>query len=186
MGDWEHITVRLHDLKPTELYYAYHGCGDKQSWWSVRKVDGHPIIYSAKGSHGSWLSTGSHIYKRFEVPVDIPVHGTKARIYDLTDETSQGDVWDTWNRVEGFDWQRKLNLVGNQDHRPGQSFPSWLSDHYGSGGNGIDRWGYRENAQKGTCLGGQCQLVQGPTGPNRKHALNHTDFTLPTPGSGCW
>ena len=174
VGDWEHITVRLTwqkvwgkwylipsmDAEVPSLYLASHSHG--QRWrWPVRRVPDthHPIIYAAKGSHGCYLKVGSHTYKS---------HFITGK---LTDHTDKGTAWDTWNKLECFDYDAKQGLgptwKGN--------WPTWLKKDTGDRNVGNEnpasgpvwRWG---NYQRGK-IAGQYRLTDGPTGPADKPYL---------------
>jgi hypothetical protein len=60
-GDWERIAIDLDaSNQPVQVAYYTHGCDPKiYSWANVPKVNGtHPIVWSAKGTHGSWHEVG--------------------------------------------------------------------------------------------------------------------------------
>ncbi len=94
---------------------------------------------------------------------------------DLTDITSAGTAWDTWENVAGFDY-------GEQEGLGGESWPVWMSDDFTAageapaevpGGGPIYRWG---NVEDCSTLGidisdliGVCRLEDGPTGPISKN-----------------
>ena len=159
VGDWEHVTLRLTNGQPEKVYVAVHDFGYSYAWDSVPKTGTtHPIVYSASGSHGSWLNPGNHVYGS--------VAGT-----DLVDNCSEGTPWQTWERVAGFDYNAKLGLGTNE-------WPAWMNTSYTDPGippasvpgNGpIYRWG---NPQDGAVtvpfVGTYWRLDNGPTGPADK------------------
>jgi hypothetical protein len=70
-GDWEMIQVRVDGRgQAQEVTYAQHGYARRAPWSSrlVRKVDGHPVVYVALGSHASYFEAGRH-------PVQLPMIG---------------------------------------------------------------------------------------------------------------
>jgi hypothetical protein len=80
-GDWERITVRLDSLDlPLEVAYFEHGGAPLiLPWSSVSKLDGHPVVFSAQGSHASY---------------------PRADVYpDNFDRTRAGFIWPTWDEV---------------------------------------------------------------------------------------
>lgn len=180
IGDWEHISIRMVNNEPVEVYAPYHEWGENRLWNKVEKQDGtHPIIYSAKGSHGSWFEAGDHVYR--EVASFLQVN--------LVDECSEGEPWDTWNNVEAFYWDKEEGkrrpLMGNKEF-PNSELPQWLHRGADQEDNGdsdpasgpIDRWGYRDYEKRGRhSFPGPDELIQGPTGPIDKTPLNGTDFT---------
>jgi len=120
-GDWEHITFRLKvpssDVENPEKYtlLALHTARHaKEGRWYLLDgskrysdtlkftEDGHPIIYSSKFGHTSYVSCGRQ--KRF-VPFGM--------IDDYTDD--QGKWWSTWKniqhigKIEDEDFMEKTN-----------------------------------------------------------------------------
>jgi hypothetical protein len=76
-SDWEMIQVVFDNAdtveealaqEPTRVAYAQHGGGEAGAWTDpkLHKEDGHPVIYSASGSHASfygsaiWMGWGEH------------------------------------------------------------------------------------------------------------------------------
>jgi len=55
-GDWEVIQVFL-DLtgNPLKVLLSQHGAGENTLWSDVEKVDGHPVVYVAQGSHANFF-----------------------------------------------------------------------------------------------------------------------------------
>jgi len=167
VGDWEHITVRLMwayddqtgwSIQPVQIYVPAHDFGFIYEWDEFpKRNDTHPVVYSAKGSHGIWPTAGRHKYG-------------EAAGEDLTDWTSEGTAWDTWNYLEAFDYNAKQGLGGS-------TWPLWMSDDFtnpGTCGNPsnpacgpIFRWGNMENECWSDPIN-QCILATGPTGPISK------------------
>ncbi|EEZ97860.1 uncharacterized protein LOC658779 [Tribolium castaneum] len=110
VGDWEHVTLSFkgHPF-PSELYTAIHNTGGYYKYEPhhkhfildskknhrrvqgpklppiVRVQNGHPVLFSANGSHGLWPSPGEHEY--LKVPY-------------LTDECGYGVPWKTWENLD--------------------------------------------------------------------------------------
>ncbi len=179
VGDWEHITVRLlregDALVPSQVYLSAHSFGGAYGWDEIQRFeDTHPIVYSAWGSHGMWKDPGDHVY--MTIGVTDPIFDTCISLIctDLVDETSEGTAWDTWERLEGFDFMAQEGLGGSE-------WPVWMSDQFTDPGAGdptipgmgpIYRWGNPEDC---STLGvdisdliGVCRLEDGPTGPVSK------------------
>ena len=133
VGDWEHVTVRLtrrqeglgpsalepsKDPKQNSFCLAYHSHQATYPWVQVPKVKDteHPIVYSALGSHGSYLTAGKHKYDQVRVVV---------KIEDLVDLTDNGTPWDTWKKLECFDYDAKRGLG------PKAAWPKWLEKDTG-------------------------------------------------------
>jgi hypothetical protein len=178
VGDWEHITVRLlrgpdDALAPSQVYLSAHSFGGAYAWTDIERHDiTHPVVYSARGSHGVWSAPGDHVYMTIgEELLDVCV--TLVCI-DLTDETAAGTAWDTWEDVAAFDYVAQEGLGG-------ATWPIWMSEAFTDpgadppttpGGGPIFRWGNEEDC---TTLGvdisdliGVCRLEDGPTGPASK------------------
>ncbi len=55
-GDWEVIQVFLDSSgSPIEVLLSQHGSGENAVWNDVEKVDGHPVVYVAQGSHANFF-----------------------------------------------------------------------------------------------------------------------------------
>jgi hypothetical protein len=77
-GDWERITVFLDaDRQPTSAFYYSHHAGAPSAWSSLELDDGHPVVYSAEGSHASFTRPGD--------PLDLVDAG--------------GPRWETWHNL---------------------------------------------------------------------------------------
>lgn len=164
VGDWEHVTVRLRwtdldgdtHLRPIMFAYEAHGDTTKVEWPSAGEASGdiafegdHPIVYAAYGSHGLWASAGEHVYK------DLPV-------FELSDDTSKGTAWDTWNNLVLLDYTTKSPIS------PTETYPAWMG-YNGDGWRsqnpgGVYRWG---NEHAGVAIKplGIYERSDGPTGP---------------------
>lgn len=177
VGDWEHITVRLQKdgdtLTPVQVYLSAHSFGGVYEWADLERFEEtHPVVYSAWGSHGVWSEPGDHVY----MSIGEEVWGVCVTLVctDLTDETSAGIAWDTWERVAGVDYFAEEGLAGF-------AWPAWMSDQFTDPGppplevpgqGPIYRWGNEEDC---STLGvdisdliGVCRLEDGPTGPVSK------------------
>jgi hypothetical protein len=76
-GDWEGISIKL-DRQDAPVSVAYFAHGEKVAplpWAMVKKLGGHPIVFSALGSHASYTTAG-----------DQPNY----------DVTGGGPIWATW------------------------------------------------------------------------------------------
>ncbi|HVW46857.1 MAG TPA: Vps62-related protein [Solirubrobacterales bacterium] len=66
-GDWEMVQVRIGaGGGPDAVTYAQHRRGERCGWEDVEKREGAPVVYSARGSHASYLRRGNHAT---EVPI---------------------------------------------------------------------------------------------------------------------
>ena len=108
VGDWERVIVRFRKVNSDYQIYSMHlsvhstDVTDKfggEFFWKDGKFrkgrqslamhggTNHAIIYSAEGSHGMWPTAGRHVYK------NLPNGDT------LTDYTSNGVPWYTWDKL---------------------------------------------------------------------------------------
>jgi hypothetical protein len=179
VGDWEHVTVRLGlvynpaigwwELKPLHLFVAAHDFGTSHPWDTISIVpdSDHPIVYSAEGSHGNYVTAGRQRYGKI----------TKIVPYIfLADYTGEGAEWNTWTNLETLEYDGKYGL--------GLSvWPRWMStdytapcapdnpgcDPYNPASGAIYRWGTYEF---GSC-DIECRMAKGPTGPVDKGMWNN-------------
>jgi hypothetical protein len=84
-GDWERISVQLdsHDKPVTVAYYQHDGyC--TVPWSQAGRHRGHPLAFSAKGTHATYPRAGS-----FAIADGL-----------ATDTTNRGDGWATYQNVD--------------------------------------------------------------------------------------
>ena len=112
-GDWERVAVRLVDDEPAGLTFWKHNEGPCTVDWSdAEKLDGHPVTYAAIGSHGSYHRAGA-----YAATTTVP---------GITDETSAGTRWSTWDTarpVVDQAWWGFRGLWGSQDGIEGTNGP---------------------------------------------------------------
>ena len=64
-GDWEVVNVVLSDDgEPQFVGYSQHCLGRRRAWASTPRLDTHPIVHVAAGSHANYFSAGTH-------PIDV-------------------------------------------------------------------------------------------------------------------
>lgn len=162
VGDWEHVTIRFKDDQPQQLYLAQHNFGQSFDWGDYRvqyiqgldsdnqTVNMRPILYSAKGSHGTYAEPGEYVYYKI-------FNGDK-----LVDKTNKGNAWQTWQNII---------LIPNNDSR--KITKSIAKNWHNYSG----RWGNPKRTC--TFLGidfekifKSCILNDGPIGPGFKAATN--------------
>jgi hypothetical protein len=81
-GDWENITVNLNgDNRATKVAFFHHGKSCTVQWKSpeLQKCHGHPVVFSAHGSHGSYPSAKK--WERNNLPDDHTGRGVRWRTY---------------------------------------------------------------------------------------------------------
>lgn len=148
VGDWEHVTIRFKDNQPIQIYLSQHAGGKSYTWAdnnleyvssSPNTGSHHPVVYSAKGSHGLYNSVDEHVYQKI-------FNGDH-----LTDLTGKGDSWQTWKNIKmiknenlSFKWQN-------------------YSGRWGNPKDGCDFLGFDFEGIIGACI-----FNAGPYGPNMK------------------
>ena len=114
VGDWEHVSLHFDQFQigPKQIYVSTHDSGVSYNYDGVKQRfvyerqetrqgilqkpqfpqfvhlderDRHPVLFSAKGSHGFWSAPGVHKFTR------VP------RLYD---HNGFGTVWNTWENIE--------------------------------------------------------------------------------------
>lgn len=142
VGDWEHMTVRFYDGRPSQVFLAQHSDGDTFVYGdkNLQLSEGRPTIYAADGSHGLYADTGRHSYQSL------------ANGDDLADYTDPGMLWDTGSTVIPFEWQASNTYTAPLD---------WL--------NITSRWGNpKEGCELVESVTGECVLNDGPVAPMSK------------------
>ncbi|MDQ3787321.1 MAG: hypothetical protein M3422_08765 [Actinomycetota bacterium] len=116
-GDWERVAVQLKDGEPDGLTFWKHEEGPcRVGWDDVGTSDGHPVTYSAAGSHGSYPWEGSY---------DATPQGPDP-FQPVTDTTSQGTGWPTWEHARSVveqPWWGYRGRWGAQNAAPGGKGP---------------------------------------------------------------
>lgn len=171
VGDWENVVVRMKKegmtYLPVKMIYAAHNFVKAYDWPEVEKTpDGHPVVYVASGSHGSWVDIGVPLN-----PLDPSITGHKYQSFPaLGDFTNNSGLrWNSWNALEAYDFTKGEDIQGNP-------MPPWMSNDYTNPGTGdptdpasgpVYRWG--NNRQRP--IAGYYRLETGPTGPVEKAQL---------------
>src|SRR3954453_14259328 len=59
-GDWEMVSLRIDEQteQPDLAVYAQHAYAESRPWGEVLKDGGRPLVFVARGSHGSYFETG--------------------------------------------------------------------------------------------------------------------------------
>ena len=181
VGDWEHVTVRIdaETLAPRAVALSAHAGGESLTWADLEKTPGgHPIAYSAWGSHANYSRSGNHTYNTISVPPLADIN-----ITDRTAAAGESVAWDTWNKIEAFDFYGRRGLGS-------VAWPNWMNTDFTNAGpdpsnplaGAIYRWGNTEDTC-GLCLGPQCWdfpdiclRENGPTGPISKSTVWNVDL----------
>ena len=146
----EHQVISLHItmILPAIPDWLFSGMDDLKF-----TENGHPVVFTSKGSHGFWTRQGIHTYKT------IKFNGEK-----LQDLTSAGLPWDTWKNMKFIRYQK------NAKKRPYTGSLRWLNY------NGA--WGNKERACLKIKIASfrqkQCTLEGGPGSLNTRGSMaNH-------------
>ncbi|XP_060524439.1 uncharacterized protein LOC132700880 [Cylas formicarius] len=120
IGDWERVSLNFRGQPfPDKMFLSVHDTGSFYTYDRknnifkyesnvprkgvaqvskfppfVRIQGGHPVLFSAKGSHGLWSAPGEHQF---------------IRLPKITDKTGYGVPWKTWTVVEFYHYG-KTNL----------------------------------------------------------------------------
>ncbi|MCY0995857.1 Vps62-related protein [Myxococcus sp. MISCRS1] len=95
VGDWEHLTLRFVDGRPTQLAMSQRAGRPPTHFASkdLALVDLHPEVYAAQGSHGLYPAPGRYTYAQANF----------SEYYH--DDTGPGLAWDGWSNAVIFPWQ---------------------------------------------------------------------------------
>lgn len=120
-GDWEMVQLRLDPRgRPTQAVYAQHSGAERCSWSEVQRRDGHPVVYSARGSHASYLRPGVRD-RMFPDPNDEADGRGPASHPRLVRVTATSPRWMTYRGPWGGAHARWW-VPGEQDSPPGPAF----------------------------------------------------------------
>jgi hypothetical protein len=96
-GDWEMIQLRLDAARevPDLAVYAQHRHAEARPWAQVQRQGEQPIVYSARGSHASYFTSGLHWTGAWfdhangqRVAPPLTLH--------VLDDAAAEDAWATW------------------------------------------------------------------------------------------
>ena len=152
VGDWEHVTIRFIDGVPSQVYLSQHDHGQVLSYGdpALQRSDDRIVVYSAAGSHGSYVDAARHTYE------SLP-NGDS-----LNDDTSAGTLWDAANNLVTWSPQPAGSYTGSL---------SWLNyaGYWGNPESGCDVVGIDV---------GYCTLEGGPSSLMGRSVSNPAVMTL--------
>ncbi|KAI4237408.1 MAG: hypothetical protein L6R40_005900 [Gallowayella cf. fulva] len=85
VGDWEHNMIRFKNGVPQAIWYSQHSYGEAFTYSAVEKQGQRPVAYSAKGTHATYATTGTH---------DHTIPGLNLPAGPIEDRCDQGTLWD--------------------------------------------------------------------------------------------
>jgi hypothetical protein len=92
-GDWEVVNVVL-DVDETPLYvgYSQHCLGERRDWGGTPRLDTHPVVHVAIGSHANEFAAGTHPMNTACIPQQV-IDFLRARGLPLpVDYAGEGDI----------------------------------------------------------------------------------------------
>jgi MYXO-CTERM domain-containing protein len=117
-GDWEMVQYRLDaGGRPAEAVYAQHSIAERCGWGTVEKRAGHPVVYPARGAHGSYFRAGARD-RIFPDPND-EANGrgvvSRPRVVIVSESSP------AWMRWDGHWGGARARIPGEQDSPRGPS-----------------------------------------------------------------
>lgn len=119
-GDWEHISIRLNASNvPQEVEYHYHHSACTLSWSNAPKYNGRPVIWVAKGAHGSYPANADPPWYD---TISGDVLWTTGGNVDLMEDVSWYPYGGAWGEVGTSD-----DTTGPQGPHPSRGAPGFNS-----------------------------------------------------------
>ncbi|CAM1505985.1 Fc.00g116220.m01.CDS01, partial [Cosmosporella sp. VM-42] len=160
IGDWEHNMVRFRDGKPEGIYFSQHMSGTAYDWEDpmISRIDGRPVVYSARGSHANYPASGGQIHD--------------AALIDYCDE---GQKWDPILSAYFYHFNPDTFTLTSlfpphQSSAPSPS-PNLTSFFYFTGRWGDLQYPDSDPRQETVPYFGIKRFLDGPTGPRHKHLV---------------
>ena len=91
-GDWEVVNVVLSKGSRTPLFvgYSQHCSGETKSWTETSRVNGHPKVYVALGSHANYFEPGLHEIDHDCLPTQVIAFFQQSGLPLPADVTAEG------------------------------------------------------------------------------------------------
>ncbi|KAI4209037.1 MAG: hypothetical protein LQ351_007985 [Letrouitia transgressa] len=171
VGDWEHNMVRFKNGVPQSVWYSQHSYGEAFTYACLEKQGQRPVAYSAKGSHATYATSGTH---------DHTIPGLNLPGGPLEDHTDKGAIYDPISSANFFRYDAATGAFTAYD---GSSPTSWLQFVGQWGDEQYPKSDPRQKAFLG--ISAASKFVSGPTGPRDK-ALNRTEVCPPNDNIQCF
>ncbi|KAL8873615.1 MAG: hypothetical protein Q9174_000940 [Haloplaca sp. 1 TL-2023] len=171
VGDWEHNMIRFKNDVPQAIWYSQHEYGEAFTYASVEKQGKRPIGYSAKGSHATYATTGTH---------DHTIPGLNLPAGPIEDHCDQGTLWDPIASAYFYKFNAGSNTFTAYD---GTAPTNYLEF--------VGKWGdekYPESDPRQKTVFGidvTAKYTSGPTGPRDKY-LNRSKVCPPRENTVCF
>lgn len=141
--------IRFIDGVPQHVYLSAHSGGSSYTYAGIDKLNGHPKVYIATGSHANYATVGQHDYT---LPFGL--------LHDTTDE---GPLWDPTKNYRGYWFDgTTFSGAGGRDIGGAKQDAEGVDWLYWRG-----RWGdrqYPDSDDRQYGIFGQYHYVSGPTG----------------------
>ncbi|KAL8950399.1 MAG: hypothetical protein Q9222_003566 [Ikaeria aurantiellina] len=171
VGDWEHNMIRFKNGIPQAVWYSQHSYGEAFTYATLEKQGLRPVTYSAKGTHASYATTGTH---------DHTIPGLNLPNGPLEDHCDQGTLWDPIANAYFYSFDAASNTYKAYD---GTSPTNWLQY--------LGKWGDQQypdsdpRQKKVLGISVTAKYTSGPTGPQDK-SLNRPTVCLPKDNTPCF
>jgi hypothetical protein len=162
VGDWEHTMIRFNTSTslPVAAWYSQHATGQAFEFSTLTKSPDHPnrpLVYSARGTHANYATPGPH---------ESAFPGLAFPGVILSDETSQGALWDPILNAYFFSYDNNTATFTslNNPVTGEQGVPTGFLEYEG-------QWGdpqLPDSDKDQVDLFGQRKYTGGPTGPRDK------------------
>ena len=149
VGDWEHTMIRFKDGKPEYVYVSQHAFGSAYNYSCLEMIGQRPVVFSAIGTHGMYVTEGAHHYTRLG-----PLLG---------DHTGRGPLWDPTLNYLSFDFSKNEGFTQYENNSAPTSFLRFAG-----------RWGdkkYPDSDPRQYHFLTEYAWSSGPTGPIAKNLL---------------
>jgi hypothetical protein len=123
-GDWENALVLVRGVEPVAVAVSSHEGGEIRDWRHVQRMDGHPVIYVAAGSHAMYFESGAFVAERAVAglrvtSVDAALFGKEILDYvDFTPNENEAIVVRPEQIVMIPDPDPATGLWGHPNHDP--------------------------------------------------------------------